>query len=152
MSANLDYKLGENFPKYVEYFKEDIINEILTIPNTKPKIKKILKNLVDIVIDEKKIIETQKMFSNEGQILTGYKIMTKLRIKEKLTYITDEDVQNMCVIHYQTVKTIFITVPKVINNENIYNLFTQGRLQITPYIECIEGRIINSSSIHKCVV
>lgn len=152
MTFRPDYSPNQTLPEEVSYFKEEIINEILSIPCQKPDMERLLKTLVDVTVEDKKLIKTEKGLSNEGQALTGYKLVVKLRIKEKITYVADECTQSVHAAHYETIKNLFIIVPEVIDGENVCNLIKKGRLSITPYVECVESRMLDCRTIHKCVV
>ncbi|MGL4990671.1 MAG: hypothetical protein ACRCYE_05120 [Sarcina sp.] len=152
MSFRTDYSPNQSMPKEMEYFKEEIINEILTIPEQKPDMERLLKTLVDVTVEDKKLIKTEKGLSNEGQILTGYKLIVKLRIKEKVTYVADHCTQSVHAAHYETIKNLFIIIPETIDGEDVCVLLKRGKLKVTPYLECVESRMLDERTIHKCVM
>lgn len=152
MSFRIDYSPNQVLPENVQYFKEEIINEILTIPCSSPDIERLLKTLVDVTVEETKIIKTEKGLSNEGQILTGSKLVIKLRIKEKITYVADECRQSVHASSYENIKNTFIILPEEIDGEQVCNLLKKGKLRITPYVECVESRMLDKRTIHKCVM
>ncbi|MGL5066533.1 MAG: hypothetical protein ACRC6T_01720 [Sarcina sp.] len=152
MSFRSDFSPNQSIPEYSKYFKEEIINEILAIPCQKPDMERLLKTLVDVTVEDKKLIKTEKGLSNEGQILTGYKLVVKLRIKEKITYVADHCTQSVHAAHFETIKNLFIIIPEEIDGEDICKIFKKGRLSITPYVECVESRMLDERTIHKCVM
>ncbi|MGL4990547.1 MAG: hypothetical protein ACRC57_05160 [Sarcina sp.] len=152
MGFRSDYSPNQNMPEEVKYFKEEIINEILVIPSQKPDMERFLKALVDITVEDKKLIKTEKGLSNEGQILTGYKLIIKLRIKEKITYVADECTQSVHAAHFETIKNLFIIMPEKIDDEDVCKLLKRGKLSVTPYVECVESRMLDERTIHKCVM
>ncbi|WP_024615452.1 hypothetical protein [Clostridium sp. Ade.TY] len=152
MTFRSDYSPNQSLPEEVKYFKEEIINEVLTLPDKKPNMERMLKPLVSISVEDKKLIKTEKGLSNEGQNLTGWKLVVKLRIKEKITYVADRCTQSVHAAHYETIQNLFIILPEKIDGELVCDLFKKSKLSITPYVECVEARMLDNRSIHKCVM
>ncbi|MEG0133839.1 MAG: hypothetical protein RR782_06910 [Clostridium sp.] len=135
----------------MEYFKTDILEEIICIPNQKPDMEKILDILVSSDVISYKIVETDTAISNEGQNLTGIKLVVKLRIKEKVTYVANRVEQPVHAAHYENIKNVFVILPKKIDNEDTCKLVKTGRLKVDCYIEAVEARQIDCRCIHKCI-
>ncbi|MEF9934297.1 MAG: hypothetical protein RR539_05475 [Clostridium sp.] len=152
MSFRQDYSPNQSLPQNVKYFKEEIINEILTIPDQKPDMERVLKALVSVNVESIKLIETEKGISNEGQNLTGYKLIVKLRIKEKLTYVADRCTQPVHAAHYENVKSLFVILPETIDGERTCDLIKRNKLNVVPYVECVEARMLDERHVHKCVM
>lgn len=153
MKCNVNVGTSQNMlPITAKYFKEEIISEVLTIPSQKPNMERILKTLVSPEVVDFKLIETEVGYSNEGQNLTGYKLVVEVNIKEKITYVADEKTQSVHAAHYENMKSIFVVLPKEINGEEICELIRANRLAITPYIEAVKTRMIDCRTISKCVM
>lgn len=153
MKCNLDIGTSQGMlPFKSEYFKEELISEVLTIPSQKPNMERILKILISPEIVDFKVVETEVGYSNEGQNLTGYKLVVELNIKQKITYVADEKTQSVHAAHYENMKSIFIVLPKEINNQDICELIRANRLAITPYIEAAKSRMLDCRRFHKCVM
>ncbi|MBW6410130.1 hypothetical protein [Clostridium weizhouense] len=149
VQTNINQKL---LPSQVKYFKEEIINEILTIISEKPNIERILNVVVDPKIVSMKLIETEEGYSNEGQRLAGYKLIIELNIKEKITYVADEKTQSVHVAYFENMKSLFIVLPKEINCINTCELFRSNRIFVTPYVEAVKARKLDCRNIHKCIL
>lgn len=139
-------------PKEATYFKEEIVSEILTIPPQKPDMERILDILVWPEIANIKLIETPVGMSNEGQYLSGYKLIVEVNLKEKVTYVACEPTQSVHAAHFETLKSMFVILPKEINGRDVCDLVRADRIQVTPYIEATKFRMLDCRIIHKCVM
>lgn len=139
-------------PKEVTHFKEEVISERLVIPSQKPDIEKILNVIASVDVEDMNVVETEIGMSNEGQNLTGYKLVIELKIKEKVTYVAAEDCQSVHSAHYETMKSIFVILPKEYNGEDICSLVRADRVQVNPYIEATKASILDERTIHKCLL
>lgn len=139
-------------PEKAKYFKEEAINEVLVIPPEKPNIERILDVLVWSQVENIKLVETEVGYSVEGQRLSGYKVVIELRIKEKITYVADEVSQSVHAAHFESLKSTFVVIPKEIDGIPTCNLVRAGKLNVTPYIEFVQTRLLDCRKIHKCVM
>ncbi|AOR23332.1 hypothetical protein [Clostridium taeniosporum] len=145
--------IGSNLlPTDPKYFKEELISEILTIPVQKPDMERILKVLVNPKLVNTKIVETEVGMSNEGQNLTGYKLVVEFNIQEKIVYVANEKSQSVHAAHFENMKSIFVVLPKEINGEDVCQLVRANRITVTPYVEAIKTRILDCRRIQKCVM
>lgn len=132
------------------YFKEEAFSKILEIPKDKPGIKRILNFDIFPKVCGYKIIQTEVGISNEGQNLSGIKLLVKLNIKSKLTYVADTCSQMICSACYEEIKTMFVILPKEINGKDICSLIKSDQIVIIPYVECVETRVLNNRLFQKC--
>lgn len=139
-------------PENVTYFKEDIINEILSIPAQKPDMERVLEAIVTPEIVSYKLICTEKGLSSEGQMLTGLKLLVKVRLKDKISYVANYANQSVHAAHFESVKTMFIVLPEEIDGEDSSTLIKTGELVIKPYVECVETRMLNKRTIQECIM
>lgn len=146
-----DYSPTSTLPCYANYFKESIIQEIIMLPEEKPNIERIQTIMVWPEIEDMKLIPTEKGISNEGQILTGLKLLVKLSLKQKLLYVADRCTQSLHATHFDNMTNLFIIVPEVIDCEPTCALFAKGQLRVIPYIETVQFRLLDPRCIHKCV-
>ncbi|MGL5086327.1 MAG: hypothetical protein ACRC68_11535 [Clostridium sp.] len=139
-------------PLDVKYFKEELVCEVLTIPVQKPDIERILDVMVWPEIENVNLIETEKGMSNEGQKLTGIKLVVEVRLKEKVTYVALEKAQSAHAAHYESLKSIFVILPEYVDGRKTCDLVRANRLSVTPYIEDVSARMLDKRTIHKCVM
>ena len=153
MKFNGNIVMGSNnLPETTKYFKEELISEVLTIPVPKPNIERILKVLISPEIVDVKLIETEIGQSNEGQNLTGNKLVIELNIKEKITYVANDKSQSVHAAHYENMKSIFVVLPNEVKGQKVCDLLRANRLTITPYIEAVKTRVLDSRTIYKCIL
>lgn len=152
MISKLSNYTFNDMPETAEYFKEEEVCEVLTIPPEKPNIERILDVLVSPEIENIKLIQTEIGLSQEGQRLSGAKLVVEVRLKEKITYVADEPTQTVHAAHYETLKSMFIIVPQKINDVEVCKLIRTGKLNVVPYVEYVGARKLDCRRIHKCVL
>lgn len=139
-------------PEEAKYFKEEIVCEILSIPPQKPDMERLLDVIVDAEVVNINLIETQKGRSQEGQYLSGYKLVVEINIKEKVTYVANEPTQTAHAAHYETLKSMFVILPPEVNGKKICDLVRANRLTVIPYVEDVCARMLDKRTVHKCVM
>ncbi|MGL5767547.1 MAG: hypothetical protein ACRCX8_18095 [Sarcina sp.] len=139
-------------PKTALYFKEEILDDILIIPNQKPDLDRILDITAWAEVEDYKLIETETGLSYEGQRLTGKKLVVEVKIKEKLIYVAEVVEQSAHAAHYEKFKSIFVILPEKIGDKYICDLVRANRIQITPYVEDLCYRKLNEREIHRCLL
>lgn len=139
-------------PKEALYFKEEEICEILEIPCQKPDIENILSVIVSPEIENLRIVETEVGRSNEGQVLTGSKLVLEIKLREKITYVADEATQSVHSAYYENLKSFFVIIPNEIDGENVCELLRANRISVNPYIEAVHARMLDCRTIFKCVL
>lgn len=153
MKCNSIMSCSQNIlPATAQYFKEELVSEVLLIPSNKPNIERVLDVLVSPVIEDYKVIETPLGVSNEGQNLSGVKLIVELRLKQKVTYVADEPTQTVHASHYETLKSMFVILPNDIDGRSACDLVRSGRVIINPYIEAVDFRVLDCRHIYKSVM
>ena len=142
--------IASSFPEDPKYFTQLSIPETLIIPEPKPDMEQLLSVAVDVVVDSMKLIETPIALSNEGQNLSGCKLIIELRLREKVKYVADEPTQTVHAAHYENVlKSIFVIVPCEVNGVSIRNLLARKKVVVTPYVEDIYAEMVDKRKIFK---
>lgn len=142
---------GNRFPVNPKYFKEETIMEILRLGDSMLNIERIVDILVDPIVTDIQLIQTEEGTSSEGQVLTGYKLMVEVKLREKVLYVGDLPTQPVQGAHFDVTKTMFIVPPASINGISICDLVAGGRIQVVPYIEKVHARVLDCRTIQKCV-
>lgn len=142
----------QRLPSQSKYFKEELISEILTIPPQKPEIERILDILVWPEVVNVKLVETDIGRSNEGQNLSGVKLVIELNLKEKVTYVACDPTQSVHALHFESLRSIFVVVPPQIDGKDICSLVRADKIPINPYIEINKFRLLDCESIHHCIL
>ena len=140
-------------PERAMYFKEEMVCEILSIPPQKPDMERLLDVMVWPEIVNVNLVDTPKGRSYEGQHLSGLKLVAEINLKEKVTYVANEPTQSAHAAHYETLKSVFVVLPeKAPDGTDICELFRANRLTVTAYVEEVCARMLDTRTIHKCVM
>ncbi len=81
------------------YFKQMNVDYTFCVPTQKPDIEQIVRVWATPSITEKKIVETPKGISLEGQQVTGAKLMVTGDIEYKVQYVANEATQSLHTAH-----------------------------------------------------
>ncbi|MBW6410128.1 DUF7507 domain-containing protein [Clostridium weizhouense] len=122
----------------ISNFKQLSIEKNIIIPSQKPDIEEINKVDGDIDIIKCYVIETPILKSNEGQILTGYKLIIHGILNEVIEYTAVNCEQSVHSAHYSMPFSTFIVLP-----EN----YCPGNEDITTEIEDIYFNRLNSRTL-----
>ncbi|MFI3115608.1 MAG: hypothetical protein R3Y12_05660 [Clostridia bacterium] len=136
-----------NIPEKVSVFKQEIINEVQEIGLDSPDIERLLDTLISVTVKDFKLVKTEKGVSNEGQILSGNKLLVNICIKEKTMYVADYKTQPVHAECFETHKSFFIILPEDANECDI-----EENLKVTPYIESFEAKMLDARHIQKCIM
>lgn len=145
----IDYiGINENLPTDIKYFKEELVTNILKKSLDGKDIHNIVSVSVDCDVNSMKIINTPIRVSNEGQRLSGKKLLVEVSLHFRIKYTTNIKQQYIYILKTTVNRVFYIVVPQEINGKKIEDLFRQRKLYITPYIEDIYSRTIDSNSIY----
>lgn len=95
----------------ISTFKQISIDQNLCIPSVKPDIEEINDMKVEAEILECHVINTPVITSNEGQTLSGYKLIFRGVLKEIIEYTSATIEQSVHSAHYQIPFSSFIILP-----------------------------------------
>lgn len=142
--------VATSFPNNPKYFTQVSIQETLCLPQPKPDMEQLLSIAVEPIVESVKLIDTPIALSNEGQNLSGCKLIIELKLREKVKYVADEPTQTVHAAHYEDIlKSIFIVVPCDIEDVSVRKLLEKNRVIVTPYIEDIYGEMVDKRTIFK---
>lgn len=136
----------------LSYFKDEIVGGILSVPTQNLSMGKLLDVMMWVDVVETKLIETPKGRSYEGQYLTGYKLRVQLKLKEKMSYLEQEITQSAYAIHYETLKSLFITMPQEIEGKSVQELYRANRITVVPSVEGICSRMLDERTVYRCAM
>ncbi|MGL4736618.1 MAG: hypothetical protein ACRCW2_04095 [Cellulosilyticaceae bacterium] len=142
---------GSNFPTNPKYFKEETVMEILKLSDNMVNIERIIDIMVDPIVTNVEIIATEQGTSSEGQVLTGYKLLVEVTLREKVLYVGCIPTQPVQGAHFDITKVLYIVPPSKIGDTTICDLVAAGRIKVNPYIEKVHARILDCRTIQKCV-
>lgn len=144
--------LLNTYPEELQYFKEEHINQCICIPEDKPNIDEIVDVFIHPEIIDMRILKSKDGISNEGQKLTGYKLVVQVKLNEKITYISDDGIQSVCALHYEILKSIFIILPEEVEGKSISDMFKSSRIIVNPFIEHTDTRMLDCRNINTSIL
>ncbi|MCW6087625.1 DUF3794 domain-containing protein [Clostridium sporogenes] len=142
--------IADSLPTNPKYFKELTVQEDLVIPMQKPDIEQLLGVMVEAEVISTRLIETEKGISDEGQNLSGCKLIIELKLHEKVKYVADEPTQSVHVAEYESqYKSVFVVVPCEINGTDVCELVRRNKMSVNVYIEDIYAEMVDCRNIFK---
>lgn len=142
--------IADTLPTNPQYFTEVAIPETLQIPCQKPPMEQILTVMAEAKVVSTRLVETDKAISDEGQKLSGCKLVIELRLHEKVKYVADEPTQSVHVAEYESqYKSVFVVIPCQIDGTNVCELIRRNRYNVNVYIEDIYAEMTGPKTIFK---
>lgn len=152
MALNFNNLKNKFLPLDSKYFVEEAINKILSIPDQKPDIERILN--IDIIpeIIDFKIVETAQSTSFEGQKLTGIKLSVNILLHEKLTYVAKISGSPLHATDFSHYVTLSLNLPEYLEDISVFELINVGRISLQSYVEYSYAKLISSRNIHSSLL
>ncbi len=137
MISNLiDYiGIDKDLPKGIKYFKEELFSNVISNSNLSKPIENIISASVDCNINSVKLINTQVRTSNEGQKLTGKKLLVEINILYRIKYLSDSKEKYLYILKERSTKVMYIVLPKTIDDCKIEDLVRRGKIKVECYVE-----------------
>lgn len=142
----------KELPSHVVFFKEELFNEVLEIPCNQPDVVRVIEACVCPKIESFKLVKTYAGVSEEGQKLTGIKLLIELKLTESITYVAkdcEKPIRDVC---YENIVTTYVIVPECIHHKRTEELLQQQKLFVKPHIECVEVRKLDKRTIQNCIM
>lgn len=135
--------------KKMRYFSQISSREIITIPDYMPDIEKIVSVIIDPKIISVRAISTMVGESEEGQYLSGCKLVVEIELKQKILYAADTKSQSIHVVENTILQSAYIIVPKDIEGTEMKKLLKEHRFNVKIYIEDIVIKRMDARKIFK---
>lgn len=124
-------------------FKQLTIDKFFPIPVQKPDIEEVDDVVVEIKIDDSYIVNTVQKVSNEGQQLSGYKLIIHGNIKMSIEYTALLPDQPMHSAHCVTPFSTFIILPMD---------YDGGEVDVSTILEDVDIDMINRRGVDVGIV
>lgn len=124
-------------------FKQLNLQENMSLLDSHLSIDHIVKIISDVIIEEKRIIQTPVATSLEGQKLTGWKLIVEGTVREKLEYVACDLGKNINIISLNTPFSTYIVLPE--------NLNPGRQINVNGYIEDMCIKKLDERSFFKCI-
>ena len=151
-SYKLDTSIQSVYPQNPKYFKEGTVCEIISIPNFKPGMERILDFLVWPEVVDMNLVGTAEGVSNEGTVMSSQKLVVEIKLKQKLTYVENGPDQSVHANYFESLKSIVVMLPEEYCGKKTCDLLRVKRVSITPYIETVYSKIIDERNLYNCIL
>lgn len=142
--------IADTLPVHPVFFTEISVPETLEIPCQKPDMEQLLSVMVDAQVISLRIANTPVAISEEGQNLSGSKLIIELKLREKVKYVADEPTQSVHAAHFENVlKSVFVIVPSLIGTVPVAEYLRLNKITVTPYIEDIYAKMVDERTLFK---
>ncbi|EJO5349531.1 hypothetical protein NRP93_003711 [Clostridium botulinum] len=142
--------IADTLPTNPKYFKELTVQEDLVIPMQKPDIEQLVGVIVEAEVISTRLVETKKGVSDEGQNLSGCKLIIGLKLHEKVKYVADEPTQSVHVAEYESkYKSVFVVVPCEIDGTDVCEIVRKNKINVNVYIEDIYTEMVDCRNIFE---
>ena len=95
----------------ISSFKQQGLSKSITLPLAKPDIEEIDDVVVEVIIDDSYVVETMVSSSNEGQNLSGFKLVIHGRLKMSIEYTALLPTQPIHSAHCEVPFSSFLILP-----------------------------------------
>ena len=150
MNLKTNVIASENiYPENPLYFKELEFAEYLEVGCHEPDIDVVNSIKIWPEVEDIQVVKTEVGISNEGQKLTGTKLVVIVKISEKITYSGKNKNEPVHIIYNETYKSFFIVVPESLKKLDIKALIRANRIFVAPYVQTVYARKFNCRQIYK---
>lgn len=131
--------INDYIPTDISSFTQRSIDEIIILDTIMPDLDDILKVSVSIVLDDGKIVKTAQGTSLEGQLLTGYKLLSEGMFIVRIDYCSESN--NGCIYTFR--KSIYFNNATTISK----NKGESGKIIENVYVEDIYAEKLNEREL-----
>ncbi|MGL6105710.1 hypothetical protein [Romboutsia sp.] len=132
----IDYiGIDENLPTNIKYFKEDLLDTVFSKKDETKEIHTIISTSVDCNVNSIKLVNTSSRTSNEGQKLSGKKLLVEVKLSYRIKYTTNTKETSLYILKTSHTKVIYIVVPREINGFKIEDLVRKNKVSVETFIE-----------------
>lgn len=140
--------VDERLPTDIKYFKEELISTVFKKNSENTDIHSIVSVSVDCSIKSLKIINTPMRVSNDGQRLSGKKLLVEISLNYRIKYISNSKKQYIYILKPVINKVFYIVVPKEIENQKIEDLLRRRKIGVNSYVEDLYVHKIDKNNIY----
>lgn len=134
----IDYVgISSDLPVDIKYFKEELFDTNIITKQSNKEINKIISVSVNCTTNSIKLVNTKSSTSNEGQTLTGKKLLIELTLNYRIKYTTNSLEKYIYVLKNSITKIMYIVVPSKFNDIRIEELIRKKKVSIEPIVEDI---------------
>lgn len=131
--------ISKEYPSNSKSFKQFQVQGILNLTEKKPDIECILRVSAKVKINKKRVINSPKGVSSEGQKLTGKKLVVEGELIQVIEYVACDAAQSVHSAHFNFPFSTYIVLDKTFEKES--------KIKIISYIEDIFLKLISKRKI-----
>ena len=145
----IDYVgISSDLPVNIKYFKEELFSSIIQRTDEVKDINKIISVSATCSANPIKLVNTKSSTSNEGQTLTGKKLLIELNLDYRIKYTSSSLEKYIYILKSNMTKVMYIVMPTIINDTTIEELVRRKKVVIEPIIEDIYASRRDSDTIY----
>lgn len=134
------------------FFTQFLCEENIVVPEQKLDIEDVVSVLVEPEIISLRVIDTPIGCSAEGQNLTGKKLSIEIKMKQKVVYVAQREVQSVHVVENECYKSALIVIPQFIYGSKVENLLSHNCFRVDVEVENASAMKVNNRNIYKSVL
>lgn len=145
----IDYVgISSYLPVDIKYFKEELFDTLIFKKKDGKDINRIISVSVICKSNSIKLVNTKASTSNEGQTLTGKKILIELSVDYRVKYTSNSMEKYIYILKNSSTKIMHIVVPSHLNDTQIEELIRRKKILIEPIVEDIYACNRDNDSIY----
>lgn len=138
----------ENLPTDIKYFKEELFDTIITKENRDRLIKSIISVEIDCKVISTKLVNTDIRTSNEGQKLSGKKMLVEILISYRIKYLADGFQNYLYILKSKRTKVVYVVLPRKIKDIDIEYIVRRNKIHIDTLTEDIYAEVRGENQIY----
>lgn len=139
---------SENLPNEICFFKEELVVNNIKLKNELKDVLKVISVSVDYEIRSIKLLNTATRTSNEGQRLSGKKLLVEIEFKFRVKYLSHSREKYLYLIKSSLSKVMYVVVPKTYKTYTIEEIVRKKGLGVKVHIEDIFSKVRGDREIY----
>ena len=140
--------VSQNLPNEISFFKEELVTTTFKLKEELKDVLKIISVSVDVEIKSMKLINTDVRTSNEGQRLSGKKLLVETNFKFRIKYLSDSKEKYLYLLKSSMSKVIYVVLPREYENYKIEDIARKKAIGVKIYIEDIFSKPRSNREIY----
>lgn len=147
-----EIKTYSDMPSTANYFQEMTTYEIITLPRAQIDIERVSSVNIKPQVISAKIISTPISLSQEGQNLSGHKLVVEVYLKQIFKYTSADVNHSVHSFNYDEIKkSVYIVIPIEYGGVKVSSLVRRNKFIVTPYITDIYYKVMNKRQIFNSI-
>lgn len=140
--------VNKNLPTNIKYFKEELFDIVCENDKNSKEISSIISTSINCRINSIKVVNTSKRTSNEGQRLSGKKLLVELTFSYQIKYTTNTQEKYIYLLKGNFMKIMYVVVPNLVEDIPVEDLIRRKKIDIQPVVEDLYSRPVDKNKIY----